>query len=95
MELRVLDECLALGGRGVALLSMDDDCAPLLKTGMTLVDARGARHELGAVSEHDGVWTLMIPRGDADYFARLLRDVRVDATRLMVEPSPQSETEKL
>ena len=87
MELVTLDEALELGDRGMALLCMDEETAPKLRAGMTRVDARGNRHLLGEVREHDGVWTLMLPQGDAAYFGRLFRDVRVDATRFLVEDS--------
>lgn len=88
MELITLDEALELKGRGVALLCMDEETASLLKAGMTLVDARGERHVLGSVKEHEGVWTLLLPQGDAAYFGRLFRDVRIDATRFQVEEPP-------
>lgn len=80
MRLRLLDEVLELGERGIALLWMEasEDVRPY--AGMKLRDARGNVHEVASVSEHDELTTLYLPEGNADYFGRLFRDVRVDAT---------------
>ena len=34
-----------------------------------------------SVSDADGLQVLLLPSGDANYFGRLFRDIRVDATR--------------
>lgn len=80
MKLRLLDEVLELGERGIALLWMEagDDVRPYAS--MKLRDARGNVHAVASVSEHDELTTLYLPEGNADYFGRLFRDIRVDAT---------------
>lgn len=85
MRIRLLDEVMDLDGRGVMLLCMDDDAAASLRQGVRLVDARGHAHALAAVTMQDGVFMLHIPDGDASYFERLFRDVRVDATLFTLE----------
>ena len=74
--MRLLDEVIDLGFAGVALLCMEG--TP--HEGMKLRDARGSIHTVASVSCEDGVYTLHLPEGDANYFGRLFRDVRVDAT---------------
>lgn len=75
--IRVLDEVIELGERGVALLCMEGEP----KGGMRIADARGNVHLVADVAEQgDGLYTLYLPNGDPDYFGRLMRDVRVDAT---------------
>lgn len=86
MKLRVLDELIAPEGRGVVLLSMDEDNAPLLVAGLELTDALGKAHSLQAVSMEDGVYMLHLPQGEAAYFERLFRNIRVDATLFTFEP---------
>jgi len=80
MQLRLLDEVMELGERGIALLWLEsgDDVRPY--DGMKLRDARGNVHEVASVSAQDQVMTLYLPLGDANYFGRLFRDVRIDAT---------------
>ena len=79
MQLRLLDEVMDLGERGVALLWLEaeGECRP--HSGMRIRDARGQVHAVTAVSVQEGVSTLYIPQGKADYFGRLFRDVRIDA----------------
>ena len=57
----------------------EGDPAPLTP-GVVLVDARGNAHTVASVSLQHDVFTLHIPAGDAAYFERLFRDVRIDAT---------------
>ena len=80
MTLRLLDEVLEMGGRGVALLWMASaqDVKPY--AGMKLRDARGNMHQVASVSDQGELMTLYLPDGNADYFGRLFRDIRVDAT---------------
>ena len=80
MKLRLLDEVLELGERGIALLWMEADGDVRPYAGMKLRDARGNEHVVASVSEHDELTTLYLPEGNADYFGRLFRDIRVDAT---------------
>ncbi len=89
MVLRLLDEVLRLEGRGIVLLSMDEENAPRLYPGARLIDARGRSHTVARVEEHEGLYTLRLPEGDAAYFERLFRDVRVDATRFDFEPEEE------
>jgi len=76
MLLRVMDEVIELGGLGIALLCTAGEP----RDGMRIRDARGNVHAVESVAEADGLFTLYIPQGDAAYFGRLFRDVRVDAT---------------
>lgn len=80
MKIRLLDEVLEMGGRGIALLWMEagEDVRPY--AGMKLRDARGNVHAVASVSEQGELMTLYLPEGNADYFGRLFRDIRVDAT---------------
>ena len=75
--MRVMDEVIDLGPLGVMLLCVEG--TP--RDGMRLRDARGKEHTVASVTENDGLYTLHLPDGDADYLGRLFRDVRVDATR--------------
>lgn len=86
MRLRVLDELFAPDGHGVVLLSMDDDNAPLLTPGTVLTDALNNAHLVKKVSVEDGVYLLHLPEGDAAYFERLFRNIRVDATLMSFKP---------
>lgn len=83
--MRVMDEVIRLNNRGVALLAVEWEREPF--EGMRLRDARGQTHTVGRVSNQDGLYTLYLPEGDGDYFERLFRDVRVDATLLEEEQS--------
>jgi len=80
MQLRLLDEVMDLGDRGIALLWLEAEGEARPHDGMRIRDARGNVHEVASVSMQDQVMTLHLPKGDADYFGRLFRDVRVDAT---------------
>ena len=78
--LRLLDEVMELKERGIALLWLETEGETRPRAGMKLRDARGNVHEVASVSEQDSVMTLHLPAGDASYFGRLFRDVRIDAT---------------
>ena len=80
MQLRLLDEVMELGDRGIALLWLEAEGEARPHDGMKLRDARGNEHVVASVSEHDELTTLYLPEGNADYFGRLFRDIRVDAT---------------
>lgn len=80
MQLRLLDEVMDLGSRGVALLWMEAEGERRPYAGMKLRDARGNVHEVASVSQYEQVTTLYLPQGDAAYFGRLFRDIRIDAT---------------
>ena len=74
--MRLMDEVIDLGVAGVALLCAEGEP----KEGMKLRDARGNVHTVFSVSGEEGLYTLHIPDGDAAYFGRLFRDIRIDAT---------------
>lgn len=80
MQLRLLDEVMELGERGIALLWMETEGEARPRAGMRLRDARGNVHEIDRVSGQENVMILYLPKGDANYFGRLFRDVRIDAT---------------
>lgn len=77
--LRLLDEVMDLGERGVALLWLEADDEVVPHEGMKLRDACGSVHEVAAVTREQHVYTLFIPGGDAAYFGRLFRNIFVDA----------------
>lgn len=77
--LRLVDEVMDLGERGVALLWMEAAEETVPYAGMKLRDARGNVHAVSDVSGDQGVYTLLIPEGDADYFGRLFRNIFLDA----------------
>ena len=77
--LRLLDEVMDLGERGAALLWMEAAGETVPYPGMKLRDARGNVHMVAAVTSEQGVFTLLIPEGDAAYFSRLFRDIRIQA----------------
>ena len=79
--MRILDEVIDLGGHGVALLCIEGD----VRSGMRIRDALGHVHTVASVASQDGLLTLHIPQGEASYFERLMRNVRVDATHFEVE----------
>ncbi len=80
--LRVMDEVIDLGNRGIALfLEIGVD---LPAEGCKLRDARGKEHTVTRVGEQDGLALLFLEGGDLAYFERLFRDVRVDATAFEV-----------
>lgn len=80
MQLRLLDEVMELGDRGIALLWLECEGEVRPHDGMKLRDARGNVHEVSRVEQQDQVMMLYLPMGDANYFGRLFRDVRIDAT---------------
>ena len=75
--IRVMDEAMDIGGRGVALLLEAGITPP--PAGSRLTDVRGNVHTVLSVQEQDGVWIILVEGGDLAYFERLFRDVRVDA----------------
>ncbi|MBE5779722.1 MAG: hypothetical protein E7331_10395 [Clostridiales bacterium] len=90
MELHVLDEVLAPEGAGVILLCMDEENAAFLKNGIPLTDALGNSHLLKSVAlQHDGLYTLHLPKADPAYMERLFRNVKVDATCFTFQPGEE------
>lgn len=86
MTLRLLDSVAALDQRGVLLFSMDEENAPLVSANVRLTDALHQTHIVTAASEQDGLYTFHLAHGDAAYFERLFRNIRVDATLFTFEP---------
>lgn len=76
--IRLLDEALPMGSKGVLLFAEREDTR--LTEGCRLRDARGQEHTVSRIDRQEDLITLLIEGGDAAYFERLFRDVRVDAT---------------
>ena len=85
MKITVLDEVISLGDKGVALLIANELGDLPLQTGSLLEDAYGNTHEVSHVYFEDGFYTVHLPHADATQVARLLRDIRVDATTFMLK----------
>ncbi len=77
--LRLVDDVMDLGERGIALLWMEAEGETIPHAGMKLRDAKGNVHAVTDVACDEGVYTLLIPEGNADYFGRLFRNVFLDA----------------
>ncbi|MBQ7867084.1 MAG: hypothetical protein IJ354_02940 [Clostridia bacterium] len=75
--MRLLDEVIDLGALGAVLFCAEGQP----QSGLKLRDARGNVHIVSSVTKEDDLYTLHIADGDAAYFERLFRDVRIDATR--------------
>ena len=78
-QLRLLDDVMDLGARGAALVWLETEGETVPYEGMKIRDAHGNVHEVAAVTREEHVYTLFIPGGDAAYFARLFRNIFVDA----------------
>jgi len=79
MEFRVMDEAVVFDGRGLALLINEAE-NDAFADGCRIRDIRGATHVVEYITRQDGLICLFLRDADADYFGRLLRDVKVDAT---------------
>ncbi len=79
MEIRVLDEAIALDRSGLALVVASGDTAAL-SNGCRIRDVRGNVHTVSQVSIQEELLILLLPDGNADYFGRLFRNVLVDGT---------------
>ena len=89
MMIRLLDEVLTLGDRGIALLT--SGAQPLPQAAFRLRDARGNEHTVSRVESQEEWFSLFVEKGDAAYFERLFRDVQVDATAFeVVEPGQEA-----
>jgi len=84
MEFRVLDEVVEIEGAGLMLFAAEEDCKALYG-GCSIRDGRGGVHVVDSVGSQEGLATLFIRGGNADYFRRLFRDVFVDATLFTLE----------
>ena len=81
--IRLLDEVLPIGERGVLLFTEHGN--ENLTAGCCLRDARGKTHRVTRVEPQEDLFTLLIEGGSLDYFQRLFRDVRVDATAFDID----------
>ena len=84
MVIRLLDEVLSLGNKGILLLASDTQLFP--EAAFRLKDARGNEHIISRVEAQEEWLTLFVEKGEAAYFERLFRDVRIDATSFEVLP---------
>ena len=84
MEFRVLDEVVEIEGTGLLLFGVEEDCQ-MLYNGCRIRDSRGNIHTIERVSVQEGLSSLLIRGGNADYFRRLFRNVFVDATLFVLE----------
>ena len=80
MEFTVMDEAVIFTGRGLTLIVNEGD-SDALCDGCRIRDVRGAVHTVQRVSRQEGMVCLYLPDAETAYIERLLRDVRVDATR--------------
>ena len=80
MELRVLDEVVAIEGKGLMLFAMTEDLQAVPANGCRLRDSRGNVHTVETVGTQEPLTTLFIRDGSLNYFERLFRDIRIDAT---------------
>lgn len=76
--LRMLDEVIPVGTRGVLLFT--ESAASELNEGMRIRDARGREHVIARVDRQEDITTLLIEGVETAYFERLFRDVLIDAT---------------
>ena len=80
MELRVLDEVVAIEGKGLMLFAMTEDLQTVPKSGCRLRDSRGNVYTVETVGAQETLTTFFIRDGSVNYFERLFRDIRIDAT---------------
>ena len=85
MTIRLLDEVLPLGNHGFLLMTSNLHTLP--ETRFQMKDARGNTHTVSRVEAQEEWLTLLIENGDASYFERLFRDIRIDATSFEVLPN--------
>lgn len=85
MEFWVMDEAVAFPGRGLALVVNEGD-SDAFTDGCRIRDVLGGIHTVERVSCQEALVLLYIKEGDADYFGRLFRNVRVDATLFTLLP---------
>lgn len=79
MEFRMLDEVVEIEGKGLMLFAMAEDVTGLYD-GCRIRDSRGNAHTVEKVGMQEMLITLYIAGGNVNYFERLFRDIRIDAT---------------
>lgn len=84
MELRVLDEVVAIEGQGLMLFAMTEDLQTVPTDGCRLRDSRGNVHTAETVGRQETLTTFFIRDGSVNYFERLFRDIRIDVTLFTV-----------
>ncbi len=84
MEFRMLDEVVEIEGAGLMLFAAEED-GRILYNGCKIRDIRGNIHIAESIACHEGLSSIFIRGGYADYFRRLFRDVLVDATLFVLE----------
>ena len=82
MKIRLWDEIFPLGDKGLLLFT--DHLEETLLTGFSMKDARGKVHRVSKVEVQEDWFALLVDSGEAAYFERLFRDVRVDALTMEV-----------
>ncbi|HPJ02497.1 MAG TPA: hypothetical protein PKU80_06630 [Candidatus Limiplasma sp.] len=80
MEFRLLDEAIEIEGKGLMLFAMAEDLSIGMSDGCRIRDSRGNVHTVKRVGTQEALVTLYIEGGDLNYFERLFRDIRIDAT---------------
>ena len=80
MEFTVMDEAVIFAGHGLTLIVNEGE-SDALCDGCRIRDVRGTVHTVQRVSRQEGMICLYLPDAETAYMERLLRDVRVDATR--------------
>ena len=82
MKIQLWDEVFPLGNQGVLLFT--DHLDEALLPGFSMEDARGRVHRVSRAEAQEDWFALLVENGDAAYFERLFRDVRVDALKMEV-----------
>ena len=80
MEFRTLDEVVEIEGKGLMLFAMAEDLQAVPGDGCRIRDSRGNVHTVEKVGTQEALITLYIVGGSLNYFERLFRDIRIDAT---------------
>ncbi len=75
----VMDEAVAFPGRGLALVVNEGESEAFVD-GCRIRDVLGGVHTVEKVSRQEALTLLYLREGDPEYFGRLFRNVRVDAT---------------
>ena len=89
MDFRVMDEAVEFEGRGLALIVNEGDSDTFMD-GCLIRDIQGKTHTVTKVSKQEDLTILFIEGGDVDYFGRLLRNIRLDATLFTLLPLSDS-----
>lgn len=80
-----MDEIADLAGHGLALLINEGE-GEALTDGCRIRDVQGNIHTVDRVGSQEGLTYLLLKHGDAEYFGRLFRNIKVDATLFTLVP---------